>query len=500
SLLVGVFAGVAAVCAYALATRLFPDHFGAPDTFSGLRLSRPVGYWNALGLVAVMGILLALPIVARAQGWIARALAAAPLPILLTTLYFTFSRGAWLAFGVGLVVLFAADTRRLQLLATSAPLALVAAITVLQASGSHALTHTGASASAAAHAGHRLAAIVVIACLVSAYAGVAVRSLERAVNVPRRAAAAAGWAALAAVALGLVAVFVHYGSPVALAHRAYHSIESNPPATRGDLNNRLFSLSSNGRLAQWRVAVHMFERKPLTGLGAGSYEQEWYLHRPGTWKVQDAHSLYVETLGESGIVGLLLLAAALVAPLLCVRRARREPLAAGALAAYVAYLAHAAVDWDWELTGVTLVALLCGGALLATQRSDARAGRLRLVPIVLGLVVALASFGGLVGNLALSASAKAVNAGNWNHALKEAQRAQSWAPWSATPWQRLAEAELGLGDRTAALASYRTATSKSPDDWRLWREIANVTTGPARAEALAQVRRLDPLDPTGSGN
>lgn len=497
----GICAALALVSAYALADRLFPDVFGLPTGYGGLRLSTPIGYWNGLGLVATMGILVALPIAARAAGRWPRGLAAAALPILAATLYFTFSRGAWLALALGLAALVAADRRRLQLLSVGAPLGALCAIVVYEASRSEALTRSGFSSSTAAHDGHRLAGIVAAACIVAAYAAIALSSLERSVKLTRSARHAIGWATIGVLVLALVVGFAREGSPVSLAHRAYHSIESNPPATNGNLNNRLFSLSSNGRLAQWRVALHMFERKPLLGFGAGSYEQEWYVHRPGTWKVRDAHNLYLQVMGENGIVGLLLLVAALIPPFLVFPRVRRrEPLAAGALAAYVAFLAHSAVDWDWQLSGVTVSALLCGGALLAAGRSETRAGRWRSLPIVLGTVVTLASFVGLAGNLALSASANAAQSANWNKAASSAQRAKFWAPWSATPYADLALAQKGLGAPMQAVDNYEIAVRKTPDDWRLWLSLAQASSGSTRAHALDEVRRLNPLDPTGSGN
>ena len=69
-----------------------------------------------------------------------------------------------------------------------------------------------------------------------------------------------------------------------------------------------------------------------------------------------------------GPIGLALLVAALAAPLLALRRARKEPLVPAAAAAYVAYLVHAAGDWDWQLPAVTLAALLCGAAVLVAAR------------------------------------------------------------------------------------------------------------------------------------
>ena len=65
--LIGLWAGISAVCLYALATRLFPEQLGVFDQIAGYRLSEPVGYWNALGLLASFGLLLAFGLVARAE-------------------------------------------------------------------------------------------------------------------------------------------------------------------------------------------------------------------------------------------------------------------------------------------------------------------------------------------------------------------------------------------------------------------------------------------------
>src|SRR5689334_11810054 len=49
ALLLGIWAAIAVVCAYSLVTELFPDRYGR---LPGLRLQRPIGYWNSLGLFA----------------------------------------------------------------------------------------------------------------------------------------------------------------------------------------------------------------------------------------------------------------------------------------------------------------------------------------------------------------------------------------------------------------------------------------------------------------
>ncbi len=115
AIVVGTWLGITAVCVYALLTRLFPEQFGVFDnSVSGSRLSTPVGYWNGLGLLAAIGCLLALGLAARGGVWV-RTAAAASTVVLVSTLYFTFGRGAWIALFAGIVATFIVDRRRLQL-------------------------------------------------------------------------------------------------------------------------------------------------------------------------------------------------------------------------------------------------------------------------------------------------------------------------------------------------------------------------------------------------
>jgi hypothetical protein len=489
-LLAGILAGVAIVCVYSLLTRLFPNGFNSVNTWSGARLSTPVGYWNGLGIVAGIGVLLALGFAARSAAPVARAASGAAVPLLVMTLYFTFSRGAWLSTFAGLVVLFAVDRSRIRLALVVTPLALIAALVAWESSRAAALTHVGRSLSAATHDGHRLAAVVLVAVILSGYTAYIAGRL----SVPEQVERAAPWAGLALVALAIVAVLALYGAPWTVARHGYDSFTRATPNQTANLNSRLFSLSNNGRLGAWRVALHAFEAHPIGGLGAGGFEQYWDAHRKTNLVIRDAHNLYLETLAETGIVGMLILGAALLAPLAAFRRARKEPLAAFALAGYTAFLVEAAVDWDWELSGVTLVGLLCGGALLVAARGERPAGRWRALPIAVGSAVGLLALGGLIGNLSLSSSAKAAHSGHWSAAASDARRARFFAPWSAQPWEALGHAQLGLGQKANALLSYRKAVAKDPQNAQLWVEFATVEHGPARWKAFSQAIALDPLD------
>jgi len=120
----------------------------------------------------------------------------------------------------------------------------------------------------------------------------------------------------------------------------------------------------------WRVALEDAQDHPLLGSGAGSFDDVWLERRTIAANVRDAHSLYLESLAELGPVGLALVLTAFAIPLVGAVRARGQPLAVVAGGAYVAFLVHAGLDWDWEVPAVTLAGLLCGCAPLVANRND----------------------------------------------------------------------------------------------------------------------------------
>jgi hypothetical protein len=297
----------------------------------------------------------------------------------------------------------------------------------------------------------------------------------------------------------LIAVFAHYGSPPTLARKAYHSFTSAPPAATGSVNKRLFSLSSTGRARQWRVAWDDYMAHPLLGSGAGTYEQQWLRRRPDRSKVINAHSLYLETLAEVGPIGLALLLTALGLPLFAAIGIRARPAVPAACGAYVAYLVHAGVDWDWEMPGVTLAALFCGSALLVAARRGASVVRVpkafRIGALAMTGVLASLALIGLAGNAALSAADRAASDAKPGRAEAEARNATRWAPWSSAPWQQLAAAQLAQGEQALARESLAKAIAKDSHNWRLWYELSLISTGRRRARALAEAARLNPLQP-----
>jgi hypothetical protein len=494
-LLGGALAGITAVAAVALTTRLFPDHLPTAEDIDGYRLAEPIGYWNALGLFSALGVLLSLGFVAYARSATGRALAGAALVVLAPTLYFTFSRGAWLALGVGLLTTVALDPRRLRSVTSTLVAAPAPILAVWLASRSPALTQLDTTLDAASEQGRRLAFAILALCLLNAALVRWLVLLSQRWRLPRRAARAVGLALLGLAGLALIGAFARFGGPVKIAHRLDAEFRAPPPKTEGDLNARLFNLSSPGRYQQWRVAWQMVEEHPVLGAGAGSYERYWHRDRPVPGKIRDAHSLYLEMLAELGPAGLGLLLLALGVPGAAAVKARRRPLVPAAGGAYVAYLVHAGVDWDWEMPAVTLTALLCAVAILAAGRPDevrplSRAVRGGL--LVMSVPFVALAFAGLAGNGALAASRSADDRAT---AEAEARKAMRWAPWSANAIEQLGEVQFEYGDLNAARQSFRRAIAKNPQDWDLWFDLAIASDGPTLREAVARATYLNPLDP-----
>src|SRR6185437_15511547 len=374
SLLAGAVVAVTASCAYGLVGRLFPSVHAVGGIADTGRLAEPVGYWNGLGILAAMGAIVALGLTAHARPVGGRIAAACALPVVMVALYFTFSRGAWIALGFGLVCAVVVDRRRWFLLVTAVAQAPWIAIGVAVAATSPALTHAASRVGPTTSEGHELA-LVLLACTVAAGAAAWGLRFVEARFEPTPAVTRMGHRVtlVAAVILVLAAV-ARFGSPIAIAGDMYVRFNAPPPGgfngTAGhvgrNLNLRLFSLSGNARAGLWRVAWHDVRTHPLLGSGAGTYERYYLQHRDTGLKVKNAHNLYLETLADLGPVGLVLLLAGLAAPLAAGLRARREPLVPVAVGGFAAYLLHAGADWDWQMTAITLTALTCAAGLLTS--------------------------------------------------------------------------------------------------------------------------------------
>jgi hypothetical protein len=114
------------------------------------------------------------------------------------------------------------------------------------------------------------------------------------------------------------------------------------------------------RSAYWGVARGSVSHHPVAGSGAGTFAQVYRAERPAGPVTRNAHSLYLETLDELGVIGLVLLLATLAVP--AVAGVLRGRAAAPAVAGYAVFLLHGGIDWDWSMPAVTVAALALAAA------------------------------------------------------------------------------------------------------------------------------------------
>ncbi len=354
-------AGTLAVIGYAISERLLPGllHFARSITAQG-RLEQPLTYWNAMGELAALGFVLS----ARLAGdnerpralRAAAAAASAPLGI---GLYLSFSRGALFACTAGLVALIVVAPRRPQLEAVLLSIVAGALASVAAAPFKGVTSLTGSLSTREREGAIALALLVVIAAAAGAAQWYLARS-ERPLGQPLALPRHAGWFALVLICAGLALAIVVGSKETA-----------SRPLSAGA--SRYVTLQSN-RYAYWRVAFRAFEAEPLHGVGAGGWAVWWLRYRPFDDFAQDAHSLPLQTLAELGLVGIALLGAFFGGVALAARRAQRiaPGLAAGPLAGFGVYAAHAPLDWDWQMPAVTVVAIVLAGMLLALGEPGSR--------------------------------------------------------------------------------------------------------------------------------
>jgi hypothetical protein len=354
---VGLVAGALVVVGYGLGGRLLP---GIVELSSGVsaagRLEQPLTYWNAMGALAAIGLVLCARIAGDSSRDLRlRAAAAAGAAPLGAGVYLSFSRGAILALAFGLIVLVLVARTRAQL--RSAAFALALGMLAAVATGAFAGVRSLAG-SASEREGEGALALVLLLAIAAVGAALQARwsrveGESAALRLPRIPRVLAVGVVLAAVGALVVAA--------AAENRA-----NEPAAATGARTERLRSLQSN-RLDYWQVALDSFAANPAIGVGSGGFRAEWLRERTISEPAKDAHSLYLETLAELGLIGAACLLALLAGVAWCAARvlAIDPTLAAGPTAALAAFGLHAGLDWDWELPALTLVALVLAGLLCA---------------------------------------------------------------------------------------------------------------------------------------
>jgi hypothetical protein len=508
-LLASIGAGVVGIAAYDLVRML--DGQGS-DLFSGTRLVEPLGYVNGLGGFFLFGFWLLLAVAERCRRAPIAGAAAGGAAALAALVVLTDSRGTAFAFGVAAVVLVAlVPGRNRRVWALVAVLVAVAAVWGPLTDVTRTLPDP--TATPPEHLIKHAAEVMLIAAAgVAVVWGLAVWATGAFVRKPadrarmaKLSSAALVAGALVAVVVGLAAVGNPFGR-VSDQYDAFTALEPVKGASR-------FTSGGGNRYDYWRIAWNQFTDHPLDGIGAGNFDRTYYLERRTNEDVRQAHSIELQTLGDTGLVGGLLLGAFLVAVFAgvwrCAAACRREPAEIGvtvaAGGAFLVWLAQTSVDWLHLLPGLAGIALAAAAVLLRRPRAEDGDRSLVGFPapfLLLAIVLAVVAVV-FVGRPALAESlrsdASADLEGEPAAALTSAEESLSLNPESVQGYYLKSASLARLHLFKPAKAALLEAIAKEPHNYVSRALLGDLLTrrgdftGARRAYGRAAT--LDPRDP-----
>ncbi|MGH2873128.1 MAG: hypothetical protein ACRDL5_11790, partial [Solirubrobacteraceae bacterium] len=181
--------GAALVICYGLSERVLPGvlHFARSLSAQG-RLEQPLTYWNAMGELAAIGLVLCARLAGSSErpAWL-RCAAAATAPAIGMGLYISFSRGALFACAAGLVALAVFAPRRDQVAAATLAVLSGAAAAVVASPSSGVTGLAGSLAARERQGAVTLVALVVITAAATAVQWRLCRKVSRSrLRMPRR--------------------------------------------------------------------------------------------------------------------------------------------------------------------------------------------------------------------------------------------------------------------------------------------------------------------------
>ncbi len=490
--------GVAALAipVLAIASRLDPSLVGDPALI-GRRLSYPLGYWNGLAVWAAAAFAIGLAAGSHQRRPELRALALAALPVAGLAVYLTYSRGGLAALALGIAVVVAASPHRATAFAHAvAGLGATALVVLVVRSRPEIADGSGTDG----------AWIVAIALCAACLGCAAIARLTRRFGLDRRrfelprgrAAVLAGACAALALAAGVVAATASRDSAELAA--------VGRPEIAGDPAARLLTLDGD-RADLWGSALSAFADAPLSGTGAGSFQFWWDRDGGQVDEIRDAHSLYLESLAELGLPGLIAIVALFAGLMLGAVRARRRlertsdlGASAGLLAVATVFCFAAAFDWHWESAALVVLGLgaaaIAAAAASARVRTGSRTAPRRLALIALAVVAGASQIPGIVAANRSQAAEAAFATGASDRAVELAGDAIEAEPWAADAYALRGSMLLAQRRIPAAREDALDAVRLEPTNWRHRLLLAQVEVAAgdyvAARAALEQLTGLRP--------
>jgi O-antigen ligase len=477
------------------------------------RLIDPAGYANAAAALWLMPLWPAVTLAAsREVPWALRGLLGALAVVFVDVSLLSQSRGAVLALPICALLFVAFVPGRLRHLAVLVPIALAAgaaAPAVLDV-GPAVLDGTDA---ALRHAADAVVHAVLPAALAAGVVVAAAAALERfRPPAPALAARARRAWAVTVVTAGIVlaaGALVAARGPVRPLEDAWHSFKGG--YADNSTGNRLTAGLGSNRYDFYRVGLDVFADHPIAGTGADNFFQDYLVRGRSDETPRYPHDLAVRTLQQTGLIGALLLLAAVGAALVAAWRAMRVagPLglavAGGATMAFVYWTVHGMTDWFWEWAGLgapafALLGLACSLAPRAAAAGAPRPLRPALLAPVAGALIAGAV---LVAGPWLAERdlqrAGAVYATRPFESYARLDRAADLDPLSDRPALLKGSIALRYGDLPRARAAFESALARNPRGQYATLELGAIASAQGRrGEArrlLARAVGLAPRDP-----
>jgi hypothetical protein len=483
------------LCGWSLLVKTFPS-LSSLDLYA--RLRAPFDYWNAVGLMAALGVPGCLWLGARRDGHAAlSALAVPALGLLLVALLLSYGRGPLLATGVAVACWFAIVPLRLRGLAVLATAGAGTAVVCAWAFANDALTKDGAPLDVRADAGHSLGLLLLALLVVLLLAGLALSfAISRSTLTPqsRRTAGTAVLVALALIPLAGIGKLAasDRGLSGSISHGWNQLTDPNAQQPAND-PSRLASVGGV-RARYWDNGFSIWRKAPWLGVGADGYATARKPIQPDRLRVRHAHGYVPQTLSDLGLIGMGISVALLAAWLLAAWRVAgpRRPVTPERIGLMtlattaIAFGVHSTVDWTWFVPGTAVAGILCAAwvagrgpldqplaaAALPRGRAGWRAARGRLAAALVVLVA------GVAGTWAIWQPERSVDAsdaaltalldGHVDEARSHAQDATSIDPLSIDALFTLAAIERASRDSQAARDALQHAVELQPANPESW--------------------------------
>lgn len=521
----GVLLGTSVILLLGLLAKVFPGTFEPDEIFA--RLQQPLGYWNAVGALAAINAVLVLWFGTRRHGYRPlNAIAYPGLAIAVAALLMSYSRGALLAFGIGVAVWIVFAPRRLHSLLLLGVGGVAGLFVGIWAFANTALSTDGVLLAARESSGTQLGVLLLATIGLLLVLGLAIEFSLLFAGIQRYERRRLGALLLCLAALvplagsGMLAASER-GLGGSLTH-AWKQLTD--PETSGPSSDptRLGAVGSQ-RSLYWSQAFNVYRVQPVHGVGAGGFGAVQDRARGANPTiVEHAHGWVPQTLADGGWVTLALHVALAVTWLLAalralgswgpLRRRRGDPehSATAAMVAAVAALATtAAIDWTWFIPALALpIALFAGwiagrgleravptAPVAVPVRRDGRWWATRGPAVALAVVATAAALVSIAqpwrAERLQDQALEALDAGDLPRAESLARDAADVNPLSTRAEYTLAQVRVAQNRIPDARELFRRATVIEPSvtaSWQRWADFElQVAENPKEALRLSGI-------------